>query len=80
MPLNERTSTRLSSLLRIAGIVALCVFSGVIGGALTRDFGASSYTLSYADFISIMLTAISLLMTVCGNFSGGRWLLGLDDD
>ena len=46
----------------------LCLVSGVLGGALTRNFGTSSYSLSYADFISIMLTAVSLLMTVLAIF------------
>lgn len=44
----------------------LCFGSGVIGGALTRNFGTSSYTMSYADFISILLSAISVLLTVLG--------------
>lgn len=54
--------------LKMAGIVGLCLVSGIAGGALTRSFGTSSYTLSYADFVSIMLTAISLLMTVLAIF------------
>ena len=59
-----RTSTWRRGLLRTVGIVALCLVSGVVGGALTRNFGTSSYTLSYADFVSILLTAISVLVTV----------------
>lgn len=46
----------------------LCIFSGVIGGAMTRHFGNSAYTISYADFVSIMLTAISLIMTLLAFF------------
>lgn len=68
MSQNERASTRVSGVLRIAGVVTLCLLSGLVGGALTRNFGTSSYTLSYADFISIMLTAVSLLMTVLAIF------------
>jgi hypothetical protein len=53
---------------KIAGVVGLCLASGVVGGALTRNFGTSNYTLSYADFVSVMLTAVSLLMTVLAIF------------
>jgi hypothetical protein len=52
----------------LLGTVGLCLVSGIIGGALTRQFGTSSYTLSYADFVSIMLTGISLLMALLGFF------------
>lgn len=48
--------------------VGLCLLAGVVGSALTRHFGTSSYTLSYADFISVMLTAISLLMALLAFF------------
>jgi hypothetical protein len=51
-----------------AGVVGLCLISGVVGGALTRHSGTNSYTLSYADFVSIMLTAISVLMTLLAIF------------
>jgi hypothetical protein len=44
------------------GVLVLCLISGVVGGALSHDFGTSNYTLSYADFITIMLTAISVLL------------------
>ncbi|QKR99204.1 hypothetical protein F9288_05715 [Sphingomonas sp. CL5.1] len=64
---NDQTRTRFG-LVKGIGIVFLCLVSGVIGGGLTRHFGTSSYTLSYADFISIMLTAVSLLMTVLAIF------------
>jgi hypothetical protein len=49
-------------------IVGLCIVSGVVGGAMNRHFGTSSYSLSYADFVSIMLTAVSLLITVLAVF------------
>jgi uncharacterized membrane protein len=63
--------------LLLAGVIALlCLVSGIIGGALTRNFGTSSYTLSYADFISIMLTAISLLMTLLAIFFGVLGVIG----
>lgn len=54
--------------LGIFGVVVLCLLSAVVGAALTRNFGTSNYTISYADFVSIMLTAISLLMTLLAFF------------
>lgn len=60
----------------VAAAVVLCLLSGVIGGALTRNFGTSNYTLSYADFISVMLTAISLLMTLLAIFFGVLGVIG----
>jgi hypothetical protein len=44
------------------GAVTLCLISGLVGGALSHNFGTSSYTISYADFVTIMLTAISVLL------------------
>ena len=76
MPAQSPVSAWRSRLLRIMGIVALCIGSGIGGGALTRNFGTSSYTLSYADFISIMLTAVSLLMTVLAIFLGVFGFIG----
>lgn len=64
----KRSTTRFGPTSMVVGVVALCLVSGVIGGALTRNFGTSSYTLSYADFVSVMLTAVSLLMTVLAIF------------
>jgi len=51
-----------------AGMIALCLLAGVVGSGLTRNFGNSNYTLSYADFISVLLTAISLIMTLLAFF------------
>lgn len=53
---------------RAAEILGLCLLSGVVGGALTRHGGKGNYDLTYADFVSILLTAISLLMTVLAVF------------
>ena len=57
-----------SRIIRIAGLFGLCLFSGLVGGVLTRHVGPREHTISYADFISILLTAISLLMTVLAIF------------
>lgn len=65
---DKPNATWVGGVLKVAGVASLCVISGVIGASLTRNFGTSSYTLSYADFVSIMLTAISLLMTVLAIF------------
>ena len=47
----------------IAALV-MCIISAVLGGALSHSFGTSEYTISYADFISIMLTAVSVLLAL----------------
>jgi hypothetical protein len=62
--------------LKALGVAVLCVVSGIIGSALTRNFGTSSYSISYADFVSIMLTAVSLLMTVLAIFLGVFGFIG----
>jgi hypothetical protein len=58
----------IQSALKIFGVVSLCLVAGLIGGSFNRHFGTSSLTLSYADFVSIMLTAVSLLITVLAIF------------
>ena len=73
---DERSSAWRSRLLMAAGVVGLCLISGIVGGALNRNFGTSSYTLSYADFVSIMLTAISLLITVLAVFLAIAGVIG----
>lgn len=57
---NGRSSAWLVRLLRMAGVVVLCLVSATLGGALNRNFGTSTYTLAYADFVSMMLKAVSL--------------------
>jgi hypothetical protein len=74
--MGSRSSRKYRTTLKIAGVIGICLLSGGLGGALTRNFGTSSHTLSYADFISIMLTAISLLMTVLAIFLGVLGFLG----
>lgn len=72
----KRGAARVGPALKITGVVVLCLVSGLVGGSLTRHFGTSSYTLSYADFVSIMLTAVSLLMTVLAIFLAVLGFLG----
>jgi len=76
MMADEKTKAGFGLALKVAGVVGLCLLSGVVGGSLTRNFGTSSYTLSYADFVSIMLTAVSLLMTVLAIFLAVFGFLG----
>lgn len=52
----------------VIGVMVMCLIAGVVGAATTRQFGTSAYTMSYADFISVMLTAISLLMALLAFF------------
>ncbi|MFN7389251.1 hypothetical protein [Brevundimonas sp.] len=52
----------------LIGMAGLCLVAGLVGAVLSRSFGTSSYTISYADFISVMLTAISLIMTLLAFF------------
>ena len=57
-------------------LIVACIISAGIGGGLSRHWGASTYEISYSDFISIMLTAISLLMTVLAIFLAVFGVLG----
>ena len=62
--------------LKTLGIIVLCLISGVVGASFSRNFGTSHYSISYADFISVMLTAISVLMTVLAIFLGVFGVIG----
>lgn len=42
----------------------MCSLSAVCGGVLASHVGHSTYSVSYADFISILLTAISLMLAI----------------
>ena len=43
---------------------------------MSRHFGTSSYTISYADFISVMLSAIAVLLTALTIFLAVLGVLG----
>jgi len=62
--------------LAILGLVALCGLSSVAGASMSRHFGTSSYTISYADFISVMLSAIAVLLTALTIFLAVLGVLG----
>jgi len=53
---------------KVCLLIVACLISAGIGGGVSKTWGASQYTISYSDFVSIMLTAISLLMTVLAIF------------
>ena len=67
---------RNGAIVRGAGLALLCVLSGVIGALLSRQFGESTYRISYVDFISIMLTSISVLMTTLAIFLAVLGVIG----
>jgi ABC-type dipeptide/oligopeptide/nickel transport system permease subunit len=50
--------------LKGAVLIGACAVSAVLGGTFSRNLGVSTNTLSYADFISIMLTACSVLLAL----------------
>lgn len=55
---------RSKALLLAVGVVLACVASGAIGAALSGHLGRSTDTISYSDFVSIMLTGASLLLAL----------------
>lgn len=58
------------------GILALAVVGGASGGALTRNYSSASHPIAYADFISVMLTSISLLMALLAIFLAVLGVIG----
>jgi uncharacterized membrane protein len=62
--------------LAVLGVAGLCVLCAVAGASMSRHFGTSSYTISYADFISVMLSAISVLLTALTIFLAVLGVLG----
>lgn len=57
-----------SSLTMLAAVFFLAGIGGTVGGAFTSVLNSNKVELSYSDFISIMLTAISVLMTLLALF------------
>lgn len=58
------------------GILVLAVVGGLAGGALTRNYSSASDPIAYADFISVMLTSISLLMALLAVFLAVLGVIG----
>lgn len=69
-------SRGMQATLKWIGIGALCLLSGTIGASFTTHFGTSSYTLSYADFISVMLTCLGVMLAIVTLFVGVLAVLG----
>lgn len=49
----------------LAFTICALVF-GLLGGIASRYFGPEARTLTYAEFVSILLSAISVLLTILG--------------
>jgi membrane protein implicated in regulation of membrane protease activity len=47
-----------------AAVIVLCAISGGLGSWIGTDVRKSTYVISYADFIVIMLTAVAVMVTV----------------
>jgi hypothetical protein len=58
MQINPRASLAL----KIAGLIGVAVLSGLTGAALASHFGTSSISISYVDFISVVLSALGVLL------------------
>ncbi|WP_152485837.1 hypothetical protein [Euryhalocaulis caribicus] len=58
------------------GLVALSLISGLVGSFISKTYISSSPNISYTDFISLMLTAISVLMTILAIFLGALGIIG----
>ena len=71
-----RESDLAVNVLKIVGVVSLCVVSAAIGGGISRHWGTAKYDISYSDFVVIMLTAIAVLMTVLAIFLATFGVIG----
>jgi hypothetical protein len=70
MPVKPDRTVKISpsSLTMLAAVFFLAGIGGTVGGAFTSVSNLNPIRLSYADFISIMLSAISVLMTLLALF------------
>ncbi|GGE93974.1 hypothetical protein [Sphingomonas prati] len=66
----------MKSVVKLGGLVVFGVIAGAIGASLSGHFGKISYTLSYADFISILLTCLGVMLTIVTLFVGVLAVLG----
>jgi membrane protein implicated in regulation of membrane protease activity len=72
----KQKSASLPAWAAVVLVVVACLLSASIGGGISRHWGASEYTISYADFVQIMLTAISLLITLLAVFLAVLGVIG----
>lgn len=62
--------------LKWLGLISVALVSGIIGASMASHFGTSSFTLSYTDFVSIMLTCLGVMLAVVTLFVGLLAVLG----
>lgn len=60
----------------VVAILIMCAFSGAIGSAIAPDGSKDTYNISYADFVVIMLTAVSVMVTVLALIVGVAAYIG----
>ena len=53
---------------KLISMILLALISGVIGAALAGNFGTSSISISYIDFISVVLTALGVMLATATLF------------
>ena len=70
------TRTIIQRVATLAGLSALAVVSGLVGAALTTRFGTSNIRISYIDFISVILTALGVILTAVTLFVGALAVIG----
>lgn len=76
MATHERKWPPIPAPIIVIGLGALCLGSATIGAVGSRHLGESTYKISYADFISVMLTGISVMMTVLAIFLAVMGVMG----
>lgn len=62
--------------LAVIAVLVLCAFAGAIGSAIGGDGAKATYRISYADFVVIMLTAVSVMVTVLALIVGVAAYIG----
>lgn len=60
----------------IVAILVMCAFAGAIGSSIAPDASKDTYNISYADFVVIMLTAVSVMVTVLALIVGVAAYIG----
>lgn len=61
---------------KVVGLAGLAIVSGLVGAALASKFGTSSMTVSYIDFISVVLTCLGVMLTAVTLFVGVLAVIG----
>lgn len=57
-------------------LVFACVASGLVGAALSTNLSVATYSVTYTDFISILLTAIAVILTALAIFLAVLGVIG----